>query len=255
MKKLKKILKILFIVLLLLLGTTGTYVGMHYRDVSNWIARQAGKDASKQEQRLKIKHNRVSNLSENEKSKLQYGGAVKDDLTSPIKIWQYAHDHSYPLGYVGRVAIPTRNINLPINHGSNNRVLAVGAGTLKDSFATAPYNEKNIMGESNFAICGHNMDDHYTLFSAVPDMANGENIYTYNGHRIFKYQKYSMQIVSPSDISVIFNTRDTDKHPIITITTCNYSGSARYVVRGQLKKIYTKNNVPQKIKRLFIYKK
>lgn len=236
---------------MLLAGGSCIYLGTHYRDVGNWISRRAGIDAERQEHRLKISHGHISKKTA---SKLAYGG-TKDDLTSPLKIWQYAHDTAYPLGYVGRIAIPTRNINLPINNGSTNRVLAVGAGTLKDKFAPKPYDETNRMGKSNFAICGHNMDDHYTLFSAVPDMSNGEKIYTYNGKKIFVYQKYLTRIVSPNNISIIFNTQQTQKQPIITLTTCTYNGAARYVIRGKLVKSYSKHNAPKGVKKLFFYKK
>jgi sortase A len=252
MKKIKTIIKIFLVIFIVCSGVTATYVGLHYRDVSNWITRIAAKDANGHEHRLKIKKNKVS---KNIAHKLAYGDASKDDLTSPLKIWQYAHDTSYPLGYVGRVAIPSRNINLPINNGSTNRVLAVGAGTLKDSFAPSPFNEADIMGKSNFAICGHNMDDHYTLFSAVPDMVNGESIYTYDGHRIYKYRKYLTRQISPLDIAVIFNNKETDLHPQITITTCTFDGTARFMVKGKLVQNYTKKNAPKNVKRLFFYKK
>lgn len=231
------------------MGIFSIYLGTHYRDVSNWITRQAGRDIERGHQEHALKH-----VSKKLQKKLGYGDSVKDDLTSPLKIWQYAHDKSYPLGYVGRIAIPTRNINLAINHGSNNRVLAVGAGTLKDSFAPAPFNEADVMGKSNFAVCGHNMDDHFTLFSAVPDMEDGEKIYTYDGRHFYIYRKFVTRIVSPNNISVIFNTSQTDKKPIITITTCTYNGTARFMVRGKLVRKYSKNNAPQKVKKIFYYK-
>lgn len=244
-------------VLLVTLSIGGVAISLNYRDVSNWVTRIAGKQTRKDERPLKVNFRKEgqNQISAKIASKLAYGG-TKDDLTSPKKIWQYAHDTSYPLGYVGRIAIPSRNINLPINNGSTNRVLAVGAGTLKDSFAPKPYNEADVMGKSNFAICGHNMDDHYTLFSAIPDMTNGEHIYTYNGHQIFVYEKTSTQVISPNNISVIFNTKETDRAPIITMTTCTYDGSARYAVRGRLVKTYAnKMKAPKNVKKLFFYQK
>jgi cell division protein YceG involved in septum cleavage len=70
MKKIKTIIKIFLVIFIVCSGVTATYVGLHYRDVSNWITRIAAKDANGHEHRLKIKKNKVS---KNIAHKLAYG--------------------------------------------------------------------------------------------------------------------------------------------------------------------------------------
>lgn len=214
-------------VILLMLGILLILVGSNWQKIGNGIVRNESNHV------INTEKWKIRQPNSNQISHLPYG-TERDNLSNPYKIWKYAHDNLYPLYLVGYVAIPSRNIMLPINHGSSNRVLAIGAGTLKDRNAPKPFNEPDVMGKSNYALCGHNMDDNYTLFSPIVGMQDGEKIYTTNGKSIFVYRKYQTQVVAPTDIQVIFNTQQTDKKPIITLTTCNWTGSKRYVIRGKL---------------------
>ena len=217
----------IFAIFLIIIGIVLIVAGSNWRKIGNAVVRHESTNiVNKQKWH-------IHKPSQKQSKRLAYGNE-KDKLSSPYQIWTYAHANHYPLYLAGYIAIPSRDILLPINHGNSNRVLAVGAGTLKDSNAPAPYNEADVMGKSNYALCGHNMDDNYTLFSPITHMSDGENIYVTNGKQIFVYRKISTHVIPPTDIQVIFNTKETNQHPVITLTTCNWTGSMRYEIRGKL---------------------
>lgn len=59
---------------------------------------------------------------------------------------------------IGALSVPDVSLQLPILYGISNTNLAIGAGTLKKDMK---------MGQGNYALAGHNMNNDKTLFSPL----------------------------------------------------------------------------------------
>ena len=207
-----RVRKRILAIFLIIIGIVLVVAGSNWRKIGNAVMRHESINIVNKQKWY------IHKPRQKQGKRLAYGNE-KDKLSSPYQIWKYVHANNYPLYLAGYIAIPSRGVLLPINHGNSNRVLAVGAGTLKDSNAPAPYDEADVMGKSNYVLCGHNMDDNYILFSPIVHMGNGENTYVTNGKQIFIYRKISTHVIPPTDIQVIFKAKRTDKKPVITLTT------------------------------------
>lgn len=141
---------------------------------------------------------------------------------------------------IGEIAIPSNHIYLPIAKGINNITLALTAGTFRPDMK---------MGQGNYALAGHNMVNHSKiLFSPLYDYAKpGQKIYITDLSHVYTYKMYQRQIIDPHDVSVVNNT----KKPIITLVTCDETGSHRLMVRGKLVKKQSLKHAPKHIRKLF----
>lgn len=147
-----------------------------------------------------------------------------------------ARQHANQVATVGVIAIPSINLYLPIGKGVSNTVLALAVGTMRSD---------QVMGDGNYALAGHNMDDGRTLFSPLYSKGQaGQMVYLTNFRKVYAYQFVSRETIAPTEVSVVANTTD----PVITLLTCDYTGSHRIFLRGKLVKTYTYAKTPDKIK-------
>lgn len=175
------------------------------------------------------------------KKKASYDfGAVKQ-LTSA----QVARARMQKHNYIGVVAMPSINMNVPIVQGVANNDLAVGAGTMRPDMK---------MGQSNYALAGHNMDTTApVLFSPIyQDYVKGSHnmmgktVYISDLHNVYEYKVDNIQVVNPHDVGVVAPTHK----PIMTLLTCNYTGSQRIIVQGKLVKHYKYRHAATRTKQM-----
>lgn len=126
------------------------------------------------------------------------------------------------LSQLGGIAIPSINVNLPIFKGTSDTALCAGAGTMK------PDQE---MGKGNYALASHRSYTEDLLFAPLKNIKIDANIYLTDLEYIYTYKVFRKEYISPRDVDVIENHGDKIE---VTLITCNYSGSQRLLVQGEL---------------------
>ncbi|WP_186731478.1 class A sortase [Rummeliibacillus suwonensis] len=130
---------------------------------------------------------------------------------------------------IGAISVPDVHLQLPIVYGISNINLTIGAGTMK---------RDQVMGQGNYALAGHNMNNGKTLFSPLTKAKKGMMVYITDFKNIYEYQISTMFIVTPTQVEVIEDQQD---EKLLTLVTCNYNGEKRMIIRGKLinKQAYT----------------
>lgn len=143
-----------------------------------------------------------------------------------------------PQDVIGKVALPAVRINLPIYAGVANQNLARGAGTMKA-------NQK--MGQGNYGLAGHHMDDPNVLFSPLVRSKVGQKIYLTDGKKVYIYKIRTEHNIEPTDVSVV---DDVKNKKLVTLITCSYTpnGKKRWLVQGELIK---KGRLTAKTQKIF----
>jgi len=123
----------------------------------------------------------------------------------------------------GVLEIPSLKLTVPIFTGTSELVLNRGVGWIE---GTAMPGE-----DGNVGLAGHR--DGY--FRSLKDLKLGDAIEVQSAGRTMRYRVSSLEIVEPTDVSVL----DPTDVPSITLVTCYpfyYVGSApqRYIVKGSL---------------------
>jgi sortase A len=123
----------------------------------------------------------------------------------------------------GVLEIPSLKLTVPIFAGTSELELNRGVGWIE---GTAMPGE-----DGNVGLAGHR--DGY--FRKLKDLKLGDAIEVQSADRTMRYRVSSLEIVEPTDVSVL----DPTDAPSITLVTCYpfyYVGSApqRYIVRGTL---------------------
>jgi len=153
---------------------------------------------------------------------------------------------------LGSVAIPELRLSLPILKGATSRHLQIGAGTLKPG---------QRMGRGNYAMAAHNMDQSGYLFSDLPKIRAGAKIYLTDLTNIYVYRAetrvdahtpansyYYHRQVRPTNSQPI---RDNPAAALVTLVTCNATGSAREIVQGKYVAHYAYATASESAKRAF----
>ncbi|XIF19482.1 MAG: class A sortase [Acetilactobacillus jinshanensis] len=131
-----------------------------------------------------------------------------------------ARMHNKNLPVIGQIMVPSVGLHLPIGKGIDNQTLMLAAGTMKAQ-------EK--MGQGNYSLAGHHMINKSALFTPLYFHAHkGTRVYLTDMKKMYVYKINVRKIISPYDLNVIHNTRQ----PILTLITCNDSGSKRLLLQG-----------------------
>lgn len=79
----------------------------------------------------------------------------------------------------------------------------------------------------------YNPKDYKTIFSKLPELKTGDDIYTIVDNVKYRYKVYDMKVVSPDDLSVLTQQYDNS---YISLITCVPPGTylKRLVVKGKL---------------------
>ncbi len=134
-------------------------------------------------------------------------------------IWTAA---TQDLPIIGKLKIPSVQIALPIMEGVSNEALAIGAVTLK---------ENQQMGEGNYALAGHRMNNPKLLFSPLERIALGDYLYLSNEEKEYTYRVVEKSIIESSQVEVV---EDTVGMHSVTLITCYDNGTKRLLVKGML---------------------
>lgn len=134
---------------------------------------------------------------------------------------------------IGKIAIPSDDIHLPIYYGVSNYILLKGAGTLSPT---------QKMGEGNYALASHHMPNNKLLFSALGKTKLKSKIYLTDGKRVYIYKTYSKKIVNEDNTSVLNVIPGKKICTLITCRTWHPGVTQRIIVQGKLEKIKKAND-------------
>ncbi|MGG2067149.1 class A sortase [Bacillus sp. S14(2024)] len=124
---------------------------------------------------------------------------------------------------IGRMAIPTIGLELPILNSSTEKNLLSGAATVK---------EKQEIGKGNYALAGHNMSKKGVLFSDISKLKKNDKVYLYDNENEYEYEVQRVTEVTPDKWEVV---EDHGKDEVTLITCASVlDNSKRYVVSGDL---------------------
>lgn len=126
---------------------------------------------------------------------------------------------------IGKIAIPSVSIRLPIFYGVSNDVLLKGAGTMSPT-------EK--MGEGNYALACHHVPNEHMLFSPLGKVKKNSYVYLTDGKKVYVYKVYSNKIVNEDDTSVLKIIPGERICTLITCRTWHPGVTQRIIVHGRL---------------------
>lgn len=138
--------------------------------------------------------------------------------------------HRNDYSALGELYSTDLGMKMNIYAGVGNTVLNLGAGTLK---------QNDVMGQENYALAGHNMDDGRTFFSpvytaAVRKKLKGKVIAVTDWHQVYHYRVIAHRFVPARSLYLADNTLNTQKQPILTLFTCDWTGRGRLYVQATL---------------------
>ncbi|WP_461240713.1 class A sortase [Paucilactobacillus sp. N302-9] len=140
------------------------------------------------------------------------------------------------LNVIGVISIPSIKLNLPIAKGVSNVVLALAAGTMREDMK---------MGQGNYALAGHHMVDKKVLFSPLYEKAKiGQKIYVSDMKHVYQYKLTQRKFIKATRVDVV---KDTPTKKIITLITCDATGTNRLMIRGKLAKVMSFKEAPKKV--------
>lgn len=140
------------------------------------------------------------------------------------------------INVIGVIAIPSIKMSVPIGKGVDNNTLALAAGTMRAD---------QKMGQGNYALAGHNMaHGSRILFSPLYyDAKVGQKIYLTDMTNIYEYRINQRKFIDATRVDVV---NDTPQR-IVTLITCNKTGSRRLMVRGKYVKTMKFKQAPKAV--------
>lgn len=163
-------------------------------------------------------------------SEFDYDSILEIDPTQTLFNYEQADEKLI----IGRLLIPSINLNLSLYNGVSNSILNSGLGTMKPNLE---------IGKGNFPIVGHYSSDKETLFGGLYDINIGDLIYLTDNENIYEYKAYDNKVVNPDEIKWIEDDI-AKKHgkPIISLMNCYYidgkNTDKRYFVFAELNNTY-----------------
>ncbi|MFT8727877.1 MAG: class A sortase [Liquorilactobacillus ghanensis] len=148
--------------------------------------------------------------------------------------------NSRATGMIGKISLPAVGLKLPIFYGISNANLLRGAGTMKP-------NQK--MGQGNYALAGHHMNNPNILFSPLAKAKIGELAYLTDGKKVYTYRITVRKTISKYQVQVI---DDVPQQKLLTLVTCDpVPGVARTPLRillqGKLQRVTSINKQTSKM--------
>lgn len=125
---------------------------------------------------------------------------------------------------IGLIEIETLDIKYAVLEGAGSNDLSCGIGHIPDTAG---------IGETgNCVLAGHNGSRHGTYFTNLKTLKEGDvvKLTDKKGNQYF-YEVESMEVVGPYDNSV----KDQGEEKVLTLLTCENSGTMRLIVRCSLK--------------------
>ena len=135
---------------------------------------------------------------------------------------------------IGRLYVPSIDINVTVFNGVTNDILHAGVGTMRPNLT---------MGEGNFPIAGHYAHDPSLLFGNLTAIELGDKIFLTDNEKVYEYIVYDTKVVKPSEVEWISEDVAT-KHgkPIVSLMNCYYVDGVRtndrFFVFGELAEVH-----------------
>lgn len=142
-------------------------------------------------------------------------------------------------GSIGKIAIPSVGIHLPIFYGLAQNNLMRGAGTMKPN---------ETMGEEgNYCLAGHHMEDNSILFGPLAKIQEGAKVYLTDGKNVYLYHVALKRVVDADQVQWL---NDIPGQKLLTLITCS-SGTpgvkTRIVVQGYLEQVQKADKQSMKV--------
>ncbi|WP_125761281.1 class A sortase [Companilactobacillus hulinensis] len=179
-----------------------------------------------------IKEYAVSRISDYHLSSLTAEKAKKNEKTQgefdfkkvkPLTASQVAKASvSNDAAVIGKMAVPSVSLYLPIVKGLSDNSLSTGGGTMKE-------HEK--MGQNNYALAGHYMTNKGALFSPLENAQIGDKAYITNMKRVYTYKIFYKKIVPPTAVYLL---DDEKGQKLLTLITCADGGTNRWAIQASL---------------------
>lgn len=164
------------------------------------------------------------NLSKSEQ------GVFDDKHIASVKISNYAEAKTKTLETInnygiGKIVIPTANIDLPILAGMSNENLLTGAST---------YRENQLLGDGNYVLLTHNIFEKDVLFHRIIHLKQGDLIYTTDFKDVYVYEVFLNKKIKETEVSYV---KEQEGETILTLLRCEGDIGTIYrrVVQGKLK--------------------
>lgn len=206
-------------------------ITLAYPHVSNYLAEKSGSYAidSYKDELSKTDKDRLNKLKEEAKAynENMLGNPVRDPFLqgSGIAMPENYYQVLNVAGIMGKVEIPKIKVNLPIYHGTSDKVLTKGIGHLEGS--TLP-----IGGRGTHAVLtGHTGLTEAKLFTDLVELKEGDLFYIHVLDKIFAYKVTKINVIEPDSTDLFRIVEDKD---LVTLLTCTPYGvnSHRLVLRG-----------------------
>ena len=135
---------------------------------------------------------------------------------------------------IGRLFIPSIDINVTVFNGVTNDILHAGVGTMRPNLT---------MGEGNFPIAGHYSQDPSILFGNLTSVELGDEIFLTDNEKVYEYRVYDTKVVKPSEVEWIKEDVATEHgEPIVSLMNCYYVDGVRtddrFFVFGELVEVH-----------------
>lgn len=128
-------------------------------------------------------------------------------------------------GVMGSVVIPSIGVNLPIYHGTSDKVLAVGAGHLEGT--SLPVGKKG----SHCVISAHRGLPSAKLFTDLPKLEEGDYVLLKVLNKTLTYQVDQILTVKPDEMNSLAIDMEKDYLSLVTCTPYGVN-THRLIVRG-----------------------
>lgn len=129
-------------------------------------------------------------------------------------------------GIMGSIEIPKISANLPIYHGTEEKVLSIGAGHLEGT--SLPVGGEN----THCILTGHRGLPNSQLFTRLDELQKGDLFYLRVGNKTLAYEIKKIQIIKPVDVEGLSIQEGKDQVSLITCTPYGIN-SHRLVVTGE----------------------
>ncbi|KRM82477.1 sortase [Limosilactobacillus coleohominis DSM 14060] len=175
-------------------------------------------------------------VKKNNQKKAKYDFSNVQDLN--LQSVARARARRQSINVIGVISIPAIKMSVPIGKGVDNNTLALAAGTMRAD---------QKMGEGNYALAGHNMaHGSRILFSPLYyDAKVGQRIYLTDMTKVYEYRITQRQFIDATRVDVVDNTPEK----IVTLITCNKTGSRRLMIRGSFVKSMKFKQAPTKVQK------
>lgn len=131
---------------------------------------------------------------------------------------------------LGKLLIPSIDLNLTLYNGVTNEILHAGLGTMRPDLQ---------MGEGNFPIAGHYSRNKDALFGNLTAVELGDSVYLTDNDQVYEYQVYDTKVVKPTELEWITDqVAEEHGESVISLMNCYYVDGKytdnRFFVFGEL---------------------